>query len=481
MNFGTVFHILGILLMLFSTTLVLPILIALYTDALNVSASFGFAFFITLLTGIALTFVFDKNRRELQLRDGFLLTMLFWTVLSAFAAIPIYLADPTLSFIDAYFESVSGFTTTGATVIDHIDSLPWAVRFYRQFLQWLGGIGIVVLAIAVLPMLGIGGMQLYKSEVPGPIKDSKLKPRITQTAKTLWYIYLVLTVACALSYYVAGMNWFDAIIHSFSTVSIGGFSSYDQSIGHFDSLSIEIVAIVFMLVSALNFALHYTTWSQRSLTHYIHDSEICFFVFALVAVTSFVIIVLIAHGNAFGASIRMGIFQTVSLITTTGLTTEKFSTWPLALPTVLILVAFIGGCAGSTSGGIKSIRVLLLFKQLNAELKRLAHPNCVFTVRLGNRKIPSRVIESIWAFFFAYIFIYATMSLLLLMFGLDYQTAFSAVAANINNLGPGLGDVAANYKDMPSAVKLILCACMLLGRLELFTMLVLLTRHTWRY
>lgn len=305
-----------------------------------------------------------------------------------------------MSFVDAYFESLSGLTTTGATVITGIDNLPQSILWYRQQLQWFGGMGIIVLAVAVLPMLGIGGMQLYRAETPGPVKDSKLTPRITETAKALWYIYLGLTVTCATCYYLAGMSGFDAITHSFATVAIGGFSTHDASIGFFNSTIIELIAVVFMILSGCNFALHFFAWRTKNPTIYFRDPEFKFYIFVLGGVSLITIAVLIAAGtyNTF-ESITRGIFEVVSVATTTGFATADFAHWPLVLPFLLFLIAFIGGCAGSTGGGMKAIRILLIYKQGVREIKRLVHPNAVIPVKLGSKPVPDRVLEAVWGFF----------------------------------------------------------------------------------
>ncbi|MEX1215871.1 TrkH family potassium uptake protein, partial [Saccharospirillum sp.] len=372
-------------------------------------------------------------------------------------------------------------TTTGATVVVGLDSLPKSLLFYRQQLQWMGGMGIIVLAVAVLPMLGIGGMQLYRTETPGPVKDTKLTPRITETAKALWYIYLALTIACALGYWAAGMSLFDAIAHSFSTVAIGGFSTHDASIGYFDSVAVEMVAVVFMILSVANFGLHFIAWRNRSLKQYLLDPEYRFFiVIMLLFVGLTTATLLLTQVYSPGESLRYGIFEAVSLLTTTGYGTADFATWPLYLPFFLILASFIGGCAGSTAGGIKVIRTMLLLKQGLREIKRLIHPAGIFPIKVGKRPVGDRIIEAVWGFFSMYIMIYGLILFALLATGMDFITSWSAVAAALNNLGPGLGDVTNHYANIPDLAKWVLCIAMLLGRLEIFTLLVLFSPHFWR-
>ena len=479
MHLAVILRVTGILLMLFSTTMALPVIVALIYD--ESTFTFGLTFIITLLSGLFLTF-FSRGGRDLRSGDGFLVTVLFYLGLGLFGSLPIYLAESiNASFTDAAFESLSALTTTGATVIHGLDDLPRSILFYRQLLQWMGGMGIIVLAVAILPLLGIGGMQLYRAESPGPVKDSKLTPRIKETAKALWYLYLGLTIACAASYYLAGMSVFDAICHSFSTVAIGGFSTHDASIGFFDNARIEAVAIVFMIFSGINFGLHFGVLKRRNPMLYFRDPEVRLYLIALLGVAVIVCAVLVQHPGATDSPFRDGVFQAVSIATTTGYTTSNFSLWPSVAPILLLLAAFAGGCAGSTAGGIKIIRVHLLYLQGMREIKRLIHPNGVFPIKLGLHKVPDRVIEAVWGFFSVYVIVFLTMlTVLMLLADIDFITAFSAVGACLNNLGPGLGEVALNYADLPAAAKWMLVFAMLLGRLEIFTLLVLFTPEFWR-
>ncbi|NQY27384.1 MAG: potassium transporter [Piscirickettsiaceae bacterium] len=482
MQFLTIQRILGILLGLFSFTLLPPIAVSLYYQDGSTQA-FVDAFLLLLVAGIFIWLPVRKHRKELKTRDGFLVVVMFWVTLGISGAIPFYLTKvPDMSFTDAVFESMSGLTTTGATVLTGLDSLPKAVLFYRQFLQWLGGMGIVVLAVAILPLLGVGGMQLYRAETPGPMKDSKLTPRITETAKALWYIYLTLTISCAIAFHWAGMTWFDAIGHSFSTVAIGGFSTHDASIGFFNSATIEMITVVFMLIAGMNFSLHFLAWRHRSVWHYLSDSELRVYLFILLIIsiiTSSYLYFMHTFDDPWTA-IHQGVFQAVSIGTTAGFTTTDYSLWPGFLPILLLMTSYIGGCAGSTGGGMKVIRVMLLFKQGYREVLRLIHPNGVFAIKVNNKALPSKVVGAVWGFFALYVFCFSIMHLLLMATGLDIVTSFSAVTACLNNLGPGLGDVGANYGDINSASKWVLCMAMLLGRLEIFTLLVVLTPAFWR-
>ncbi len=482
MQRAAILRILGILLTLSSLTMLPPMLVALLNSE-DTIAAFSTAFALNLGIGFLLWWPVRHYKREARLRDGFVIVVMFWLVLGLGGAVPLTLSpSPVLSVTDAVFEAISGLTTTGATVITGLDDLPHSVLYYRHQLQWLGGMGIIVLAVAVLPMLGIGGMQLYRAETPGPMKDNKLTPRITETAKALWYIYLGLTATCALAYWLAGMSAFDAIAHAFSTVAIGGFSTHDSSMAFFDSALIESVAMVFMLLAGVNFSLHFVAWRNLSVKPYLHDEEFraYFRVLLLVAVIASVYLYLSHTSGNLSEAVRQGMFQAISIGTTTGFTTTDYYNWPGFLPLLLLLVSFIGGCAGSTGGGMKAIRVLLLFKQGSREVLRLIHPNAQLPVKLGGKPLDERVIEAVWGFFSLYIASFSVMTLLLAATGLDFTTSFSAVAACMNNLGPGLGDVGAHYGNISDFAKWVLCFAMLLGRLEIFTLLVILSPAFWR-
>ena len=482
MQLTVIQRILGLLLMLFSFSMLPPAAVGWwYGD--GAVEPFLDAWLLTLAAGVLFWLPVRRRRHELRLRDGFMVVVLFWTVLGLSGTVPLLLAtELDMGLADAMFESLSGLTTTGATVIVGLDGLPHSLLFYRQQLQWLGGMGIIVLAVAVLPMLGVGGMQLYRAETPGPMKDNKLTPRITETAKALWYIYLGLTAACALAYWLAGMSGFDAIAHSFSTVAIGGFSTHDASMGYFDSALIEVVAVVFMLLAGINFSLHFLAFRRRSLNIYRQDPEFRAYagILLMVAVIASAYLYL-THTFSIGSALHHGLFQAVSIGTTTGFTTSDYHNWPGFLPILLIFASFIGGCAGSTGGGMKVIRFLLLFKQGVREIRRLVHPNAQLLIKVGGKPLPDRVVDSVWGFFAAYVALFSVMMLILMATGLDQVTAFSAVAACLNNLGPGLGEVGANYAGINDTAKWVLVFAMLLGRLEIFTLLVLLTPTFWRH
>jgi trk system potassium uptake protein len=481
MQILAIVRILGILLALFSVTMIPPMAIAWYFKD-GGGVAFTLTAICSLLLGLILTINGKRLEKDLKVRDGFLIVVLFWTVLSLFGSLPfIWSAQQDISIANAVFESFSGLTTTGATVLQNLDEMPRALLFYRQQLQWLGGMGIIVLAVAILPMLGIGGMQLYRAETPGPIKDSKLTPRIASTAKALWYLYFGLTVACALAYWAAGMSFFDAVSHSFSTIAIGGFSTHDASIGFFNSVQIEAICMIFMTIAGVNFSLHFVAFSRLQISHYWSDIEFRTYVMLYGSLAVLVCIVLYWTGQ-YGLSdaIRYGLFQLISIATTSGFATTNFSEWPSFLPLILILSSFVGGCAGSTGGGMKVMRIILLAKQGMREVHRLIHPNAVFVIKIGKHKLPSRVIEAVWGFFAAYVGFFILFLIILMADGIDQVTAFSAVVACMNNLGPGLNEVAAHYGNLSDLAKWVLCFAMLLGRLEIFTILVLLTPSFWR-
>ena len=483
MHPATIVKILGLLLMLFSLLGNLPPLLVslIYSD--GSAAAFLYSIGILFSTGLMLWLITSSQHKELSNRDGFMVVTLFWAVLGTAGCLPLLFSPATeLSLTDAVFESISGLTTTGATVISGLDELPESILFYRQLLQWLGGMGIIVLAVALLPMLGIGGIQLYRAESPGPVKDTKLVPRLAETAKSLWLIYLTLTLICALAYWAVGMSLFDAVSHSFSTVAIGGFSTHDSSLAYFDSLLVESIAIVFMVIAGINFALHFFAFQKKQFRHYLHDPEFKFYAFILCSVSIVTVLVLTFNGtyDSFWEALRRGVFQVVSFATTTGFATADFNSWPLFLPYVLLYAAIIGACAGSTGGGMKVIRILLIFKQGFREVQRLIHPRAVIPIKLGKKVMSDRVVESVWGFFAVYVMAFMVMLLALLATGLDIITAFSAVGACINNLGPGLSGVAETYGALPGPAKWILCLAMLLGRLEVFTLLVLFTPMFWK-
>lgn len=481
MHFNMVSKVLGILLMVFSLTLLIPIAVAfIYGE--DTAGAFLLSFAITFTVGTLCWLPFSRLAMDLRTRDGFMITVMFWVVLGVTGTLPLMLVEEVhLSFIDALFESVSGITTTGATVITGLDHLPKSILYYRQQLHFLGGIGIIVIAVAIMPMLGVGGMQLYRTEMAGPSKDTKMTPRIAQTAKALFLIYLALTLICTSAYWLAGMTFFDALTHSFSTVATGGFANYDASIGYFDNPVIYGICIFFMIVASLSFGLHYYAWLKRSLFHYWHNPEAKAFLLTLLG--SGVIVVgylLFSRYYNLEQSLIQGVFQLVSITTGTGFATDNFSAWPTFLPFFLLVMSFFGGCVGSTTGGVKIGRMLIMGKQGMREVSRLVHPNGVFSLKMGNWAMPASVTDAVWAFFGVYLAVYYLIVLLLTASGLDYVTAWSSTAAALNNMGPGLGDTAAHFGDINAFAKWLLSVAMILGRLEIFTVLVLFSPMFWR-
>lgn len=481
MRYTALFRIFGLLLMFFSLSMLPPLGVSIwYHDADWIS--FVVSFFVTFGAGVFLWALFRSHQRELKTRDGFLLVVLMWVVLSLFGSIPFLMQlYPKFSFTDALFETVSGLTTTGATVLSHLNHLPHALLYYRQQLHLLGGMGIIVLAVAIMPMLGVGGMQLYRAETVGPIKTNKLKPRIAETAKVLWYIYVGLVVLCAFSYWFAGMSPFDAIGESYSTLSTGGFSIHDSSFAFYHSNVVNLIAILFMIAGGTNFGLHFYFLQRRRLSVYYRDSEFVGYLKVILFATLVAVVTLTAYHMALnGKSIMQSLFTVTSIITTTGFTITDFNQWPTFLPYFMMFIALLGGCAASTSGGIKIIRYLLLKAQGRREIKRLIHPQAVFVVKFGGEVLPETVVQSIWAFLSVFFALFVLLLLGLLATGLSMTTAFGAVCSCMSNTGASIGQVASTYESIPILSKWILISAMLLGRLEIFTVLVLFSPEYWR-
>lgn len=483
MNPKLIAKIIGLLLLVSSGMMLPPAVVGMiYQDGDIIPFLEGFLFLA--LIGGSLFFSYRHIYAELKIRSGFLVVGSSWLIVGLAGAVPLYASDfLDLSLIDAIFESISGLTTTGATILTNIDDLPHSVKFYRQQMQWFGGMGIIVLAVAVLPMLRIGGMQIYKAETPGPMKDQKLTPRITETAKALWYIYLGITITCAVCYFMAGMSLFDAICHAFSTISIGGFSPHDASMGYFNNALIEAIAVIFMMIAGINFASHFMAWKAASIRTYMLDSEVRVFLgFMVIAsvLTSFQLYVTGTADSLF-ESIRQGTFQAVSVGTTAGFTTEPFYLWVGALPIMLMLFSTIGGCAGSTGGGFKVIRMILLFKMSMRELYRLIHPHGKYLVKINDKTVNYRVLDSVSAFFVQFLFLLCVFSILLAAFGADLTTAFSSSLACLTNLGPALGEAGPHYANISEGGKWVLSLAMIFGRLELFTLFILLIPAYWEF
>jgi len=480
---GSVLNVLSVVLIMFSFAMAVPLAVSFfYSDA--ALYAYDEAVALTLASGFTLWIFTRGRRRELQPRDGFLLVALTWTVVPAFATLPLIIYLPEFSFTDAYFETVSGLTTSGATVLSGLDQLPPSINFWRMFLVWLGGMGVVVLAVAILPFLGIGGSQIMKAETPGPMKDTKFTPRITETAKGLWGVYVIITAACILSFRMAGMSWFDAVVHSFTTMGLGGFSAHDQSFGYFNSAPIEAVTIVFMLMAGINFGTHFVAFRKRSLGPYRADPEIRAYLAVVILSCVGVACFLFVNGvyEDFPTALRYAGFNVVSIATTTGFSSTDFSTWPIFAPVWMLLLCTFATCSGSTGGGIKMVRAEIMVRQALREMARIVHPRAHISIKLSGHVVENNIVFAVLAFMLVYGGTMVAMTMLLAASGLDIITSFSAVIACLNNMGPGLGQVgpATTYASLNDFQTWICTVSMLLGRLELFSLLVVFTPGFWR-
>ena len=479
----TVIHALGMMLVMFSITYILPICTSLiYQDGTLID--FARAMVMTFAVGCLMWMLTRHNKGELSIRHGYLLVVMMWTAIPAFATLPLLLLINGLSFTDAYFETMSGLTTTGATVLTRLDALPPAINLWRHELIWLGGMGIIVLAVAILPLLGVGGRQLYKAETPGPMKNSTLTPRITETARNLWLVYFFITLACILSLNVAGMSWLDAICHAFSTMGLGGFSTHDANIGYFNSAVIEFVLIVFMLLAVMNFTTHFLAWREKSLKLYLRDTE-ALSTIILILVSCLVIgTFLWWQGTypSFWTALRHASFNVVSIATDCGFVSVDFNHWPMFAPLWMLFLSCISASSGSTGGGIRMIRTLILIKQTGREFLKLLHPVAVNPLKIGGRVVPDNIVFSVLSFIFLYFMSVVVLTFALVISGLDFVSAFSGIIACINNAGPGLGVLgpASNYGILNDFQTWVCTLAMLIGRLEIVTVLIIFTPHFWR-
>jgi trk system potassium uptake protein TrkH len=481
-RFSPVYRALGMIIMLFGLTMLAPLILSWVVND-GAQTAYDEAFLLTMACGGLLWYRFRNCTRELTVRDGFLMVVLVWTALPAFAAIPLMI-QLGISHTDAYFEAMSGLTTTGSTVLPNLDQLPMSINLWRHQLVWIGGMGLIVLAIAILPLLGIGGRQMFKAETPGPMKDAKMTPRIAETAKGLWVVYVVVTIACIGAYKWAGMDWFDAVCHGFSTMGLGGFSTHDASFGYFDSQAIEAVAIAFMLIAGMNFGTLFLAVSGRSLRPYLHDPEAGWFV-AVTFVSIFVVAMYIWKDGIYGefdTALRHSAFNVLSIATTTGYASVDYALWPIFAPILMLFLSSFATSAGSTGGGIKMMRALLLYKQVYRELVRAMHPSAVYNVRIGGQVAPQPILFAVLGFGFMYMVSIVSLTIVLAFTGLDIITSFTAVVASINNTGPGLGLVgpSTTYEVLEDFQTWVCIFAMLLGRLEIFTLLVVLTPAFWR-
>ncbi|MDX8405836.1 MAG: potassium transporter TrkG [Mariprofundus sp.] len=472
----------GILVVLYGCSMLIPAMVALYYDAGHL-VEFLEAGSIVILFGVALMRYGGGSPERLSHKDGFMIVALAWLILSLIGAVPFWTTGTLPSVVDAMFESASGLTTTGATVLTGLDHQPRSILFWRSMQEWLGGMGIIVLAVAVMPLLGVGGMQLFKAETPGPVKD-KLTSRVAETAKLLWYLYLGMTAVCALAYWWGGMTSFDAVNHAMCTVAIGGFSTHDASFGYFDSPVLRLIAITFMLLAGVNFTLHFASILRGfSVRTYLQDEEFRFYITWIGLLVLIITMLLIVAGHFGGENDVISIiFNVVAVATTTGFAVSDYSQWPPGATMLLLMTMFVGACAGSTGGGMKMVRVLLLFRQGMREIRRLVHPHAVIHVKLGSHRMSPNVTEALWGFAVLYLVCYILLAILVACSGVDMVTAFSAAAACITNTGPGFGSVgpAGSYAAMPESAKSILIFGMLLGRLEIYTFFVMLVPEFWR-
>ena len=480
MQFSLILSILGFLYFFLALTMILPLAVSfIYGD--GCSLAFIYSIITTVISGCILYWIFPPQKKELSHRDGFAIVTLGWTTVALFGSLPFLLSGTISSFTNAYFETMSGFTTTGATICQSIEQLPKSILFWRSLIQWLGGMGIILFSIAILPLLGVGGMELYKAEVPGPTPD-KIKPRIAETARTLWKVYLLISLVEVLLLLIGGMDLFDSICHTFTTLATGGFSTKNTSVEHFNSPYLETVFTLFMLLAGINFSLHYRLLLGK-VKGFWNNSELHFFLSTFLIASLLIAINLrLSLFSDLFSSFRHACFQVASILTTTGYSSDNFGEWPFFSQCLILLLMFIGGCTGSTGGSIKCFRIMLLFKQGYRELYRMIHPHAVVPVKLGGRSIPTKTIEGIWGFFFIYLLLFAVSSLIMTLLGLDLITAISSVAACIGNIGPGLGAVgpAENFHHLPALGKWLLSLCMLIGRLEIYTVIVLFVPEFWK-
>ena len=481
-RFYPLLRVFGALLIGFSLCLLVPLGLSWYVGD-GAQTAFDTAFLATLLSGSLLFLGLYREAREMKVRDGFLLVVLVWTVLPMFACLP-FVIQLGISPTDAYFEAMSGLTATGATVLSGLDQMPLSINFWRTFMHWIGGMGVVVLAVAILPLLGIGGRQMFKAEVPGPMKEASLTPRIAETAKGLWRVYLLLTIACGLTLWQLGMEPWDALMHAFSVLGLGGFSSKDASLGHFNSIEIELAVMFFALLSGINYATHFMALHGRSLNPYRKDAEAPYFLGVLAASILALSVYLwtLEVFSSFGETLRYVAFHTISLATSLGLATADYGQWPFFAQIWMLFLGSFIACSGSTGGGIKMIRAMILYKQVYRELICAMHPSALWPVRIRGSVVPQHVLSGVMAFGFIYMVSIVSLTLLMSFTGLDIVTSFSAVVACINNTGPGLNLVgpASNFSVLTDFQTWVCTFAMLLGRLEIFTLLVVLTPAFWR-
>ncbi|PPK77262.1 trk system potassium uptake protein TrkH [Methylobacter tundripaludum] len=479
----TIINIFGLVTIGFSGLMATCLLTSVIADD-GATTAFSQGSLITLLLGALMFIPTIRIPKKVSRQAGFLMVAITWSITPVFCTLPLMIYQPELGFIDAYFETVSGLTTTGATIFSGIDQLPMSINLWRHELHWIAGMGIIIFAVAILPILGIGGMQMYIAESPGTVKESDLPPRIAQTAKALWLVYAGITLACIVALRLAGMNWFDAICHAFSAMSLGGFSTHDSSVGFFNSLSIEVVLIIFQLLAAINFATHFVALRKRSLSAYIDDREARVFL-VLVLGSCLVTALVLWHAGTypdFFTALRYATFNLVSIATDCGLTTQNFNQWPIFVPMWMLFLSCVSASSGSTGGGIRMIRTIILMKQARLELFKFIHPFAVKSMKIGDTVVSNKIVASVTGFIFLYFISIVILVFMLLLSGMDFISAFSAIIACFNNAGPGLNQVgpATNYASLSDVQTGVCIFAMLLGRVQIFSIVILFVPEFWR-
>ncbi|MFW5806238.1 MAG: TrkH family potassium uptake protein [Spirochaetota bacterium] len=482
LNLKLVFRVVAFLLLVVAGFMLTPVIVALFYGETGAVRHFLVPIAVTSVGATGFLLFTRGEKRDLSTRDGFLLVVLSWVLIALFGSIPLYSSGAIPRFVDAFFETMSGFTTTGASILTDIESLPRSMLFWRSLTHWLGGMGIIVLTVAIFPILGIGGLQLLKAEAPGPTVD-KITPKVAETARILWFTYFGLTLAEVVLLLFGGMDLFDALTHTFGTLATGGFSPKNASIGHYDSAFIDVVITAFMVAAGINFVMYFRLVTGR-FTGILRDSELRFYlaVFALAALTGAISLYTSGVYDRFATSLRFGAFQAASILTTTGYATADFAAWPALSKAVLFMLMFVGGCSGSTGGGIKVVRVATLIKQGFNEMRYLLHPRGVFNLKLNGETIRKNVVYAISGFVFLYVLVLLIISLVVASGGYELLTSFSTALVTLGNIGPGFGLVgpAENYAFYQDYIKWFLSFAMMLGRLELFTVLIVFTPFFWR-
>lgn len=483
----TLVHIFGFITIGFSGLMGTCLITSLAAND-GASSAFIEAIKITLLSGLLMFLPTLKQPKKVSRQSGFLLVATTWTFIPVFCTLPLIFYLPTVSFIEAYFETVSGLTTTGATILTGLDTLPMSINLWRHELNWIAGMGIIIFAVAILPILGIGGMQLAVAESPGTVKDSDLPPRIAQTAKALWMVYFGITLACIVALYWAGMSWFDAICHAFAAMSLGGFSTHDANVGYFNSIPIEVVLSIFQLIAAINFATHFVVLKKRSLKLYLKDMEAVSFLILITGSCFMTAGLLWQAGSEQGGyddywvALRYASFNLITIATDCGFASTDFNKWPIFVPMWMLLLSCLSASSGSTGGGIRMIRIIILLKQAHREFLKFIHPSAIQLMKIGNTIVSDSIITSVTGYIFLYFMCIVVLVFALLLSGLEFVTAFSAIIACFNNAGPGLNEVgpATNFASLNDFQMGVCIVAMLLGRVQIFSILILFVPEFWK-